>query len=100
MHHKTKFIVFAPRRLQGGQLVLYPAGNAPVSGDLGGVTDYEDPMLISFYIERGTLESFEIPRGDATWAAFNHRQTFQVHTPDTMWTLPGQITSVREACAD
>ncbi|MEO0762843.1 MAG: hypothetical protein AAFZ09_13725 [Pseudomonadota bacterium] len=64
---------------------------ADVTGDLGGVTRYEDPMLLSFYAERGALTSFDLPVTQADLAQFGRRQTFQVHTPDTMWTLPGAV---------
>jgi len=62
-----------------------------VSGDLGGITDYEDPMLFSFYAERGEIVSFDLPTTPAAFGQFDRRQTFQVHTPDTMWTLPGAV---------
>ena len=62
-----------------------------VTGDLGGVTDYEDPMLFSFYAERGRSVSFDLPTTPAAFSQFDRRQTFQVHTPDTMWTLPGGV---------
>ncbi|GAB5446353.1 MAG: hypothetical protein Gyms2KO_12260 [Gymnodinialimonas sp.] len=69
-----------------------------VSGDLGGVTDYEDPMLITFYAERGALQDFELPATSEDWAQFDQRQSFQVHTPDTMWTLPGVVSAPRGTC--
>ena len=62
-----------------------------VAGDLGGVTAYEDPMLLSFYADRGELTSFDLPVTQAELAQFDRRRTFQVHTPDTMWTLPGAL---------
>lgn len=62
-----------------------------VSGDLGGVTQYEDPMLFSFYAGRGKLETFDLPTTPAALDTFSRRRTFQVHTPDTMWTLPGAV---------
>lgn len=62
-----------------------------VSGDLGGVRNYEDPMLFTFYAERGQITSFDLPVTPAAFRQFARRQTFQVHTPDTMWTLPGVI---------
>ncbi len=64
---------------------------ADVEGNLGGVTDYEDPMLLSFYAERGEIASFDLPTTQSAFAQFDRRQTFQVHTPDTMWTLPGTV---------
>ncbi len=69
-----------------------------VTGDLGGVTDYEDPMLLSFYAERGEVASFELPTTQTDFAQFDRRQTFQVHTPDTMWTLPGSVHDPRLTC--
>ncbi|MEL7463046.1 MAG: hypothetical protein AAFN79_03210 [Pseudomonadota bacterium] len=69
-----------------------------VAGDLGSVTDYEDPLLLSLYAPRGSLASFELPRDTAGWEALSDRRDFQVHTPDTMWTLPGEITSFEIDC--
>lgn len=69
-----------------------------VSGDLGGVTDYEDPMLFSFYAERGQITSFDLPTTPAAFGEFDRNQTFQVHTPDTMWTLPGAVREPRILC--
>ncbi len=71
---------------------------ADVAGDLGGVTAYEDPMLVSFYAERGALTSFDLPITQADLAQFDRRQTFQVHTPDTMWTLPGAVDNPMLDC--
>ena len=62
-----------------------------VTGDLGGVTDYEDPMLFTFYAVRGQIASFDLPKTGPALRQFDQKQTFQVHTPDTMWTLPGTI---------
>jgi len=73
---------------------------ADVEGDLGGVTSYEDPMLLSYFAARGALDSFDMPYGAAGWAQFDDRQTFQVHTPDTMWTLPGTIVATEGACTE
>lgn len=69
-----------------------------VVGNLGGVTDYEDPMLFSFYAERGEVASFDLPRTLAAINQFDRRRTFQVHTPDTMWTLPGRVVDPVIAC--
>ena len=69
-----------------------------VSGDLGGVTTYEDPMLITFYAARGALTSFDLPNGSDDWARFDQRMGFQVHTPDTMWTLPGVVSAPEGSC--
>lgn len=69
-----------------------------VSGDLGGVTEYEDPMLLTLYAPRGSLETFELPRDTVAWKALNKRRDFQVHTPDTMQTLPGEITAFQISC--
>ncbi|MEX3015478.1 hypothetical protein [Gymnodinialimonas hymeniacidonis] len=69
-----------------------------VAGDLGGVTDYEDPMLLSFYAERGEVASFNLPTTQAAFDQFDRRQTFQVHTPDTMWTLPGSVHDPSLTC--
>jgi hypothetical protein len=69
-----------------------------VSGDLGGVTEYEDPMLLTFYAPRGSLKSFELPKDTAGWKALSKRRDFQVHTPDTMQTLPGAITAFEIGC--
>lgn len=71
-----------------------------VSGDLGGITSYEDPMLITFYAERGTLDTFDLPDSPQEWAQFSQRQSFQVHTPDTMWTLPGVVSAPQSTCAN
>ena len=71
---------------------------ADVTGDLGGITTYEDPMLLSFYAERGALTSFDLPVTQADLAQFDRRQTFQVHTPDTMWTLPGHVQNPQLTC--
>lgn len=71
-----------------------------VGGDLGGITSYEDPMLITFYAERGTLDSFDLPESPQDWAQFTQRQSFQVHTPDTMWTLPGVVSAPESTCTD
>ncbi|MEO1613520.1 MAG: hypothetical protein AAFU55_14380 [Pseudomonadota bacterium] len=69
-----------------------------VKGDLGSITDYEDPLLLSLYAPRGSLESFDLPKDADGWATMSERRDFQVHTPDTMWTLPGKITSFEVAC--
>ncbi len=71
-----------------------------VTGNLGGVTSYEDPMLFSFYADRGELTSFDLPTTSAALEQFDRRRTFQVHTPDTMWTLPGSITNPAIRCAE
>lgn len=69
-----------------------------VGGDLGGVTDYEDPMLVTFFAPRGSLESFDLPRSTKDWQALSKRREFQVHTPDTMQTLPGKVEGFRARC--
>ena len=70
-----------------------------VAGDLGGVTAYENPMLLSFYAERGSLASFDLPMTLTALDAFDRRRTFQVHTPDTMWTLPGTLLEPSLSCS-
>ncbi|MEO1492487.1 MAG: hypothetical protein AAFV19_10090 [Pseudomonadota bacterium] len=69
-----------------------------VVGDLGGVIDYEDPMLLTFYAPRGSLKSFDLPTSTAGWQALSKRRDFQVHTPDTMETLPGEISAFQVTC--
>lgn len=69
-----------------------------VTGDLGGVTDYEDPMLVTLFAPMGALTSFELPKDTVGWTALEKRQVFQVHTPDTMWTLPGLVSGFEAAC--
>ncbi len=69
-----------------------------VTGNLGGVTDYEDPMLFTFYAERGEITTFDLPTTPAAFGNFDRRRTFQVHTPDTMWTLPGAVHNPDIAC--
>lgn len=69
-----------------------------VIGDLGGVEDYQDPMLLSFYAARGETASFDLPTTQAAFDQYNRRRFFQVHTPDTMWTLPGTILDPVIAC--
>lgn len=71
-----------------------------VDGDLGGVSAYEDPMLATLYAPRGSLQSFDLPRDTAGWDALNERRDFQVHTPDTMWTLPGRIIKFEARCEE
>ena len=69
-----------------------------VQGDLGQVTDYEDPMLVTLFAPRGSLQSFQLPRDTEGWTALQRRRVFQVHTPDTMWTLPGKIMGFDVRC--
>lgn len=69
-----------------------------VEGDLGGVRDYEDPMLVTLFAPRGSLTSFELPKDTDGWEALSKRRVFQVHTPDTMWTLPGKVIGLEAAC--
>ena len=69
-----------------------------VQGDLGGISDYEDPMLVTLFAPRGSLRSFDLPKDTDGWKALRRRQVFQVHTPDTMWTLPGQILNFESQC--
>lgn len=71
---------------------------AGVAGDLGGITRYGDPMLLSFFAERGALSSFALPDGPDAWAQFDQRQSFQVHTPDGSWTLLGEISAPVGSC--
>ena len=54
--------------------------------------------LKSFYAERGALTSFDLTDGPAAWAQFDQRMGFQVHTPDTMWTLPGVVSAPVGTC--
>ena len=69
-----------------------------VSGDLGGVTAYEDPMLVTLFAPRGSLQSFDLPKTTEGWQALQRRRVFQVHTPDTMWTLPGRVSEFEAQC--
>lgn len=50
------------------------------------------------HAERGALESFDLPNGPTAWAQFDQRQCFQVHTPDTMWVLPGVVSLPEGTC--
>ncbi|QHQ36660.1 hypothetical protein [Algicella marina] len=69
-----------------------------VTGNLGTVEAYEDPMLVTLFAPRGSLTTFDLPRDSAGWQAYSRRRVFQVHTPDTMWTLPGRISDFSMAC--
>ncbi|MEM7544070.1 MAG: hypothetical protein AAF367_00895 [Pseudomonadota bacterium] len=69
-----------------------------VAGDLGAISSYEDPMLVTLYAPGGSLQSFDLPRDADGWSAFGQRREFQVHTPDTMWTLPGLISNFDGSC--
>lgn len=70
-----------------------------VKGDLGGVVLYEDPMLVTLFAPRGSLVSFELPKNTMEWQTLTRRRVFQVHTPDTMWTLPGSISNFDASCS-
>lgn len=52
-----------------------------VSGNLGNVKLYFDPMLVAVYGERGMLSNFDLPRASEGWNAFNMKRTFQYHSP-------------------
>ncbi|WP_338550075.1 hypothetical protein [Roseovarius phycicola] len=69
-----------------------------VDGNLGGISAYEDPLLITLFAPRGSLESFDLPKDTEGWTALSRRQVFQVHTPDTMWTLPGRVFDFEVMC--
>lgn len=69
-----------------------------VTGDLGGVDAYENPMLVTLFAPRGSLTSFDLPKDTQGWTALSRRQVFQVHTPDTMWTLPGAVSRFTVHC--
>ncbi len=68
------------------------------TGDLGGETRFEDPMLITFYADIGTLASYDIPRNVSDWAALSKRRTWQVHTPTTLETFYGPVVSLEGKC--
>lgn len=71
-----------------------------VVGNLGEVTAYEDPMLVTLFAPRGSLTSFDLPRDTKGWRALKRRRVFQVHTPDTMWTLPGAVIGFDVVCKE
>lgn len=69
-----------------------------VSGDLGSVSSYEDPMLVTLFAKGETLTTFDLPTDTAGWGALSKRRVFQVHTPNTMAVLPGRVTQFDVSC--
>lgn len=69
-----------------------------VSGNLGGVESYEDPMLVTLYAAPLTLQTSDLPETPDDWNLLSKRRMFQVHTPDTMAILPGTIENLTGSC--
>ena len=69
-----------------------------VAGDLGSVTAYEDPMLVTLFAQGGSLTTFDLPTDTDGWSNLSKRRVFQVHTPNTMAVLPGRITRFEVTC--
>ncbi|NMM43579.1 hypothetical protein HH303_03755 [Rhodospirillaceae bacterium KN72] len=89
-------VVHVVRTPEIADYVSFDAGH--VHGDLGGITAYEDPMLVTLYGPPATLDSPELPLSEADWNSLNKRMVFQVHTPDTMRTFSGVIEEWRGSC--
>ncbi len=69
-----------------------------VDGNLGGISAYEDPLLITLFAPRASQESFDLHKDTERWTALSRWQVFEVHTPDTMWTLPGRVFDFKAMC--
>lgn len=89
-------VVHVVRTPEIADYVSFDAGH--VHGDLGGVTEYEDPMLVTLYGPPATLDTPELPRSEGDWNLLGKRMVFQVHTPDTMGTFSGVIEGWHGSC--
>ncbi len=69
-----------------------------VSGNLGQVKTYFDPMLVVVYGERGMLSNFDLPRGSEGWNALNMKRTFQYHSPVSDNPVLHQIGPLKGGC--
>ncbi len=69
-----------------------------VSGNLGQVKKYFDPMLVAVYGERGMLSNFDLPSGNGGWNAFNMKRVFQYHSPGSDNPVLHQIGPLKGGC--
>lgn len=65
---------------------------------MGGVTAYEDPMLVTLYAPPEILGTSDLAEISANWDQLKKRRTFQVHTPDTMQILFGSVGDMSGRC--
>jgi hypothetical protein len=69
-----------------------------VSGNLGQVKNYFDPMLFAVYGKRGMLSNFDLPRGSDGWNAFNMKRVFQYQSPGSDTSVLHQIGPLKGGC--
>ncbi len=69
-----------------------------VSGNLGQVKNYFDPMLFAVYGKRGMLSNFDLPRGSDGWNAFNMKRVFQYQSPESDISVLHQIGPLKGGC--
>ncbi len=69
-----------------------------IVGDLGGITSYVGPMLVTLYGNPNSLATFALPVSPEDWNLLDKRRVFQVHTPNTNATLPGKIRNLIGRC--
>ena len=70
-----------------------------LSGDLGGLTEFADPMLVTWYGPHGTLPGLDFPESDE-WEELTKRRAVQMRIPGTPNFFFGKIGTTRVNCSE